>query len=311
MAESGLAGDMPSARAAVQQGKQNITRVDMDKKDTMDMQEYARELGSQGQKYVSVMHKLHQIDPSLAHKELKNVAEFFSNQIEEVDDRKIDKSMTPYVDNVSLDPERTQVNILKAIDAKSDSKVSNITLIGGTAMGIDPMTGTPSLVDVNAIAEETNAQVKREKQLAQFEEEDAAGTITGDIARAWDTHTQSLVGEVPSAFVAFGSSAKEAVGNIVGRFGGYLGKSWNEDVQAMKDGINEIFPDTFEPEQEEIRFEAANDMLDEFDTLIGVTPTEDPRKYVSNNTLSAYVNEQLTATLENNKNKLKVAETLR
>ena len=310
MAESGLAGDITKARAAVQQGKQNIARVDMDKRDMMDMQEYARDLGSQGQKYASVMQKLHAIDPAMAHKELKNVASFFDEQITTMGDRTLDISMTPKIDNISLDADRTETKLLDELDKQAGGEVSNVVVIGDTVLGIDPMTGAVAITGITKNAEEVNSQIKREKQLEAFAVEDARGTLTGDIAKAWDIHTQSLVGEVPSVFAQFGASAGEAVSNIVSRFGGYLGKSWDEDVQDLKDRINVMFPDTFKPDQAVVRYEAATDMLDEFDKIVLGVPTEDPRKYISNNTLSSYVNDQLTATLENNKSKIRVAEEM-
>ena len=308
MARTGHARDLATARTMVTAGEKNIAVVNFSKADQMKLSEYAIKLDTQGPKFLAMMNKFQAISPLMASDMLEKTAQNFLDQQTTIGDRTVDVSMTPLIDSLSLDPTRTQENLFKSLDKAAGGTVKSIVTIGNEVMGIDPLTGSIFMQNMNAIAKETNDEIKKEAVTADYQASQAEGTITGDIARAWDTHTQSLIGEVPAAFGQFGASAKDAVGNIINRFGGYLGKTWDEDIQSMKDGINTMFPDTFGPDQAEIRDDAAIEMAEAFDREIELLTTEDPRKYVSNNTLSAYVNEQLTHTLEANKAKVEVAK---
>ena len=310
MARTGHAKDLPTARQMISAGEKNIAVVNFSKQDQMKLSEYAIKLDTQGPAFLAMMNKFQAISPKMATDMLEKTAQNFLDQRTTIGDREVDTSMTPLIDGVSLDPERTTEKLFKALDKQAGGPVKSIVTIGNEVMGIDPLTGDLFLQNLDKVAEEANAEIKYEKTNADYKAQAAEGTIAGDVARAWDTHMQSMVGEVPSVFAQFGAGAAEAVGNIVSRFGGYLGKQWDSDVQGMKDGINEIFPDTFGPDQAETRYEAATEVLDEFDKIIMGTTTEDPRKYVSTNTLSSYVNSQLDYTLQANAAKVKVAETM-
>lgn len=309
MAKSGHATDVLQARTMVEKSKANITTIQMDKQDMIKIDEYARDFGpQQGQSFKAVMTKLHQINPKMAHDELENTANFFDKQIEKVDGVRIDTSMTPLVDNVSLDPDKTKDALMKDLENKTGSPVTDVTIIGDTALSVSPTTGALAMTSIKGVAEASNKEVLREKKEADYTAKQEEGTIVGDIGRATDTFGQVLVGQVPSAFGSFFGGAADAAGNIVDRFSGYLGKTWDEDVQSMKDGINEIFPKTFGADKAEVRYADQTGLLDEFDNIIMNTPTESPLDGVARNTLSAYLTDQIGSTVEANKHKVEVAK---
>lgn len=309
MAKSGFATDVSQARTMVEKSKANITTIQMDKQDMIQIDEYAREFGpQQGQAFKAVMQKLHQINPKMAHDEMKNTAAFFEQQITKVGDVRVDTSMTPIVDNVSLDPDKTMAAVFKDLEVKSGSAVTDVSMVGDVAISVNPLTGALAMTDTKVIAESINKEVLREKTQEAYAATQQKGTVIGDTSRALGTFGQVLVGQVPSAFGSFFGSAGDAVANITDRFTGYLGRQWDRDIQGMKDGINEMLPGTFESADREQRRNMMEAFDAEFDNLINNTVTKSPLDGVSRNTLSAYITEQMASTVEANKHRVEVAK---
>ena len=308
LAESGYAGDLIKARAAVNVTDRNISEIPMEPGMKADVYEYATKLGKQGDKYVAIVQKLHAIDPSLAAKEYKNAADFFEKQREERDGIIIDTSMSPIIDNYSIDSERTYTNMVERQVRRTGATPNNMIVVGDTVISLDLLSGTMTTSSIKAEAQYTNKQIEKEKQRESYLKERERTTLAGGAPAAIDVAGQVLIGQGPSIAVDFVKNIGTTVSNITSRFTGYLGAQWDKDVQPFRDWATKTFPNEATPVEKEIMIEAT---IEEFDNYINTIVTEDPTQDAAYNTMSSYDKETLSQTLMGNKHTQEVAKKLK
>lgn len=310
LSETTYAGDIVKARAAINVTDKNISEIPIEPGMKADVFEFATKLGKQGDKYVAMVQKLHAIDPSLAAKEYKNLADYFEDQREEKSNVMVDTSMTPYLDTISLDADRTFENYKDRIRRLTGADPDSIVMMGDTAMSLDNLSGIMSLTDMRAEAKKTNNIIEKEKKVADIQAEQARLTPTGGAAVALDTAGQVILGEGSTIVGKFMGSIGDVVSNLVNNNSGYAGRHYakgtgGEDIKAW---FQETFPSEATPmEREAIAAETINNFNETISTIV----TEDPRTDIANNTMSPYDNETLSQVLQGNKHTKEVAKKLK
>jgi len=229
LSEFGSDKDLISIRNSVDRFQANTQAMKLPPSDNANIYEYANKLGSQGQKYLSIVESLKNISGQLALDEYKNVAEKLMDQVQPNSDlggAKEDVSMSSRPEAVNdekfLETMNTEVvkgnnNVIYMKDTKGNT----------SAIVRDDLGGTVTIQNLTPYLEENEEQELIDVKQASIVEEES---ITSDPIVGAKVATRAFIRDTIDNAGGFVMATPEVLGDLVSNMTSRL-------VEHMKDSI--------------------------------------------------------------------------
>jgi len=223
--------DMKQVKDFVDQAQQATTTVKLSPSDNSKIFDLAVKLGTQGDKFLSVVQGLTKINPQLALDEYKNIARNFSDQIgEDSSGIKVDKSMAnnPAEHRDIIDPEQVDKAINSALPTGTTSKVF---LPNNIVVAKNDWSGTIDVRDVSNTIQESESNTTT--RLLDEHDAEAEAIKTDPLAgasKAIKSFTRVIIDNIASV----PAGAVDVAGTLVDRFQDHL-------FNSMTTGQKEFF----------------------------------------------------------------------